>query len=92
MHYDMLLLRFGEFTLKGKNRARFEKAVLKHVKLLLKPFPGASLRKEFGRIYVVLGESLMNRSFKYCKRCLASRRLVLSKWLLLSWMLSLRRL
>ncbi|MFK4300769.1 thiamine biosynthesis protein ThiI [Paenibacillus sp. RC254] len=55
MHYDMLLLRFGEFTLKGKNRARFEKAVLNHVKLLLKPFPGASLRKEFGRIYVVLG-------------------------------------
>lgn len=55
MHYDMLLLRFGEFTLKGKNRARFEKAVLKHVKLLLKPFPGASLGKEFGRIYVVLG-------------------------------------
>ncbi|PTU48107.1 tRNA 4-thiouridine(8) synthase ThiI [Paenibacillus polymyxa] len=55
MHYDMLLLRFGEFTLKGKNRARFEKAVLKHVKLLLKPFPGASLHKEFGRIYVVLG-------------------------------------
>ncbi|MET3208860.1 UNVERIFIED_CONTAM: thiamine biosynthesis protein ThiI [Paenibacillus sp. PvR008] len=55
MHYDMLLLRFGEFTLKGKNRARFEKAVLNHVKLLLKPFPGATLRKEFGRIYVVLG-------------------------------------
>ncbi|MGM1020902.1 MAG: tRNA uracil 4-sulfurtransferase ThiI [Bacillota bacterium] len=55
MHYDMLLLRFGEFTLKGKNRARFEKAVLNHVKLLLKPFAGASLRKEFGRIYVVLG-------------------------------------
>ncbi|WP_431087820.1 tRNA uracil 4-sulfurtransferase ThiI [Paenibacillus sp. 8b26] len=55
MNYDMLLLRFGEFTLKGKNRARFEKAVLNHVKLLLKPFPGASLRKEFGRIYVVLG-------------------------------------
>ncbi|ADM70974.1 putative tRNA sulfurtransferase [Paenibacillus polymyxa E681] len=55
MHYDMLLLRFGEFTLKGKNRTRFEKVVLNHVKLLLKPFPGASLRKEFGRIYVVLG-------------------------------------
>lgn len=54
MHYDMLLLRFGEFTLKGKNRTRFEKAVLNHVKLLLKPFPGASLQKEFGRIYVVL--------------------------------------
>lgn len=54
MHYDMLLLRFGEFTLKGKNRIRFEKAVLNHVKLLLKPFPGASLQKEFGRIYVVL--------------------------------------
>lgn len=84
MHYDMLLLRFGEFTLKGKNRARFEKAVLNHVKLLLKPFPGASLRKEFGRIYVVLGESLMSRSSKCCKRCLVSPPSVLLKWLLLS--------
>lgn len=51
---DMLLLRFGEFTLKGKNRARFEKTVFRHVKELVKPYPKAALSKEFGRIYVTL--------------------------------------
>jgi thiamine biosynthesis protein ThiI len=51
---DMLLLRFGEFTLKGKNRARFEKTVLRHVKEMVKPYPKAVLSKEFGRIYVTL--------------------------------------
>ncbi|MBT2288092.1 tRNA 4-thiouridine(8) synthase ThiI [Paenibacillus albidus] len=51
---DMLLLRFGEFTLKGKNRARFEKTVLRHVKEMIKPYPRAVLGKEFGRIYVQL--------------------------------------
>ena len=55
---DMLLLRFGEFTLKGKNRARFEKTVLRHVKEMIKPYPKVVLTKEFGRIYVELnGES-----------------------------------
>lgn len=51
---DMLLLRFGEFTLKGKNRARFEKTVFRHVKEMVKPYPRAVLTKEFGRIYVTL--------------------------------------
>ncbi|MEK4437345.1 tRNA uracil 4-sulfurtransferase ThiI [Paenibacillus sp. FSL K6-2862] len=55
MKYDMLLLRFGEFMLKGKNRARFEKTIITQVRALLKPYPGASLRKEFGRLYVDLG-------------------------------------
>lgn len=55
MKYDMLLLRFGEFMLKGKNRARFEKTIITQVKALLKPYPGASLRKEYGRVYVDLG-------------------------------------
>ncbi|MEI2400492.1 tRNA uracil 4-sulfurtransferase ThiI [Paenibacillus sp. FSL R10-2771] len=51
---DMLLLRFGEFILKGKNRSRFEKTVLRHVKEMVKPYPGVVLSKEFGRIYVEL--------------------------------------
>lgn len=51
---DMLLLRFGEFILKGKNRARFEKTVMRHVREMVKPYPKAVLSKEFGRIYVQL--------------------------------------
>jgi thiamine biosynthesis protein ThiI len=54
MNYDVLLLRFGEFILKGKNRRRFEKSVLRHVESVLTPFPKAKLRSEFGRIYVHL--------------------------------------
>lgn len=58
MTYDMLLLRFGEFTLKGKNRGRFEKSVLNHIRRVLKPFPNAVIVKEYGRLYVELnGES-----------------------------------
>lgn len=58
MTYDKLLLRFGEFTLKGKNRNRFERSVLNHIRSVLKPFPGAKIVKEYGRLYVELnGES-----------------------------------
>ncbi|MDQ0088437.1 thiamine biosynthesis protein ThiI [Paenibacillus anaericanus] len=52
--YDLLLLRFGEITIKGKNRSRFEKAALSHVKLLLRAYPRTEARKDYGRIYVVL--------------------------------------
>ncbi len=56
--YDMLLLRFGEITLKGKNRNRFEKSVLNHVRSVIRPFPKAKILKEYGRMYVELnGES-----------------------------------
>ncbi|MGG4342726.1 tRNA uracil 4-sulfurtransferase ThiI [Paenibacillus lautus] len=58
MTYDKLLLRFGEFTLKGKNRNRFERSVLNHIRSVLKPFPEAKIVKEYGRLYVELnGES-----------------------------------
>lgn len=54
MKYDMLLLRFGELTLKGRNRNRFENTVLKHVKSVLRPFPAATIQKEYGRLYIVI--------------------------------------
>nr|WP_280521229.1 tRNA uracil 4-sulfurtransferase ThiI [Paenibacillus mangrovi] len=50
----MLLLRFGEFTLKGKNRNRFEKTVLTHVRSVLSSYPAAQIQKEYGRLYVAL--------------------------------------
>ncbi|MCM3171085.1 tRNA uracil 4-sulfurtransferase ThiI [Paenibacillus sp. MER 99-2] len=68
MKYDMLLLRFGEFMLKGKNRARFEKTIITQVRSLLKPYPTASLRKEFGRLYVDLGNESYTDMIKVLKR------------------------
>ncbi|WMT42411.1 tRNA uracil 4-sulfurtransferase ThiI [Paenibacillus sp. D2_2] len=54
LDYEMLLLRFGEITVKGKNRSKFERAALSHVKALLRAFPGTEAIYEYGRIYVRL--------------------------------------
>ncbi|MCT2194835.1 tRNA uracil 4-sulfurtransferase ThiI [Paenibacillus sp. MB22_1] len=59
MEYDMLLLRFGEITLKGRNRSRFEKVIHNHVKALMHDFPRAEVIKEYGRIFIAInGEPL----------------------------------
>lgn len=54
LQYDMLLLRFGEVAIKGRNRPRFERAAMLHVKALLHAFPKATVLKDYGRIYVEL--------------------------------------
>lgn len=66
--YDLLLLRFGEMAIKGKNRKRFEKAALAHVEALLASFPRASVRKEFGRFYVMLGGESPDALMKELKK------------------------
>ncbi|MDR6725429.1 thiamine biosynthesis protein ThiI [Paenibacillus amylolyticus] len=54
--------------LKGKNRARFEKTIITQVRSLLKPYPSASLRKEFGRLYVDLGNESYTDLIQVLKR------------------------
>lgn len=58
--YDLLILRFGEITIKGRNRSKFEKVVYNHVQTLLKPYPRTEIQKEFGRIYVMLNGEPMD--------------------------------
>lgn len=52
---DRLILRLGEITLKGKNRSRFEKTISEHVRAVLRPYPKAHVRREYGRMYVETG-------------------------------------
>ncbi|TDF96713.1 tRNA uracil 4-sulfurtransferase ThiI [Paenibacillus piri] len=55
---DLIVLRLGELTLKGKNRHRFEKAINEQVRRVLRPFPKLNFIREFGRVYIELnGES-----------------------------------
>lgn len=51
---EQVVLRFGEFILKGRNRHRFEKSVFQHVRRALAPWPSLSYEREFGRIMVRL--------------------------------------
>lgn len=52
--YDTILLRFGEITTKGKNRSRFEKVAMAHIRSLLLVHPKAAIRKEYGRFIIDL--------------------------------------
>lgn len=52
--YDTILLRFGEITTKGKNRNRFEKVAMTHIRSLLLVYPKAAIRKEYGRFIIDL--------------------------------------
>jgi thiamine biosynthesis protein ThiI len=56
MSPEFILLRFGELTLKGKNRYRFENKVLKSIHRILIPFPQTKITRAFGRLYIELNE------------------------------------
>ncbi|MVO99400.1 tRNA uracil 4-sulfurtransferase ThiI [Paenibacillus lutrae] len=56
MKPDLLLVRFGEMMLKGKNRSRFEKKVIRQLRDLLMPFPQVKLVTEYGRVYIDLAD------------------------------------
>ncbi len=49
MHY--ILVRYGELTLKGKNRNVFERQLLKNIKTQLKQFE-LNIHKDRNRIYI----------------------------------------
>jgi thiamine biosynthesis protein ThiI len=51
---DYILLRFGELTLKGKNRFRFENSVITQVRKVLYAYPQTQITKSFGRVYIEL--------------------------------------
>ncbi|GKU78334.1 tRNA uracil 4-sulfurtransferase ThiI [Paenibacillus sp. L3-i20] len=54
MIYDQIVLRYGDLTMKGKNRNLFEKKMLQQVKNSLVAYEGITYWKTFGRLYVKL--------------------------------------
>jgi thiamine biosynthesis protein ThiI len=49
---QVVLLKYGEIHLKGKNRPYFEKKLFKNLQESLQCFPGVTIRKQQGRYYV----------------------------------------
>jgi thiamine biosynthesis protein ThiI len=49
---ELLLIKYGEISLKGKNRHEFEGALLEHIRWVLREHPGARLEKAYGRLYI----------------------------------------
>lgn len=54
MNYDVILIRYGELALKGKNRDHFEEALMRSVKSILRSFHKVKVRRNYGRMYVEL--------------------------------------
>ncbi|WP_028561640.1 tRNA uracil 4-sulfurtransferase ThiI [Paenibacillus pinihumi] len=52
--YDLVIVRFGEFTLKGRNRSRFEKQMFKQIQTALADYPRIEALQDFGRVYIHL--------------------------------------
>lgn len=52
--YNILIVKYGEIGVKGKNRYIFENKLIKNIKNMLKPIGKFNVYKEYGRIYVDL--------------------------------------
>ncbi|RDY24173.1 tRNA 4-thiouridine(8) synthase ThiI [Romboutsia maritimum] len=52
--YNILIVKYGEIGVKGKNRYVFENKLIKNIKNMLKPMGKLNVYKEYGRIYVDL--------------------------------------
>ncbi|GGD71238.1 tRNA uracil 4-sulfurtransferase ThiI [Paenibacillus nasutitermitis] len=51
---DLILIRFGEHTIKGRNRGQFEKRMIQQIRTVLAPYSSASISRSYGRIYITL--------------------------------------
>jgi thiamine biosynthesis protein ThiI len=51
---SMVIIRFGEFTLKGKNRSYFEDTVLQVIRRRMKVFPDVEVQHASGRVFLKL--------------------------------------
>lgn len=53
-HYDHILIRYGELSLKGKNRNTFIKQLYQNVRKALSGFPNLEYEKQHDRMYIYL--------------------------------------
>lgn len=54
MVYNILIVKYGEIGVKGKNRYIFENRLIRNIRNMLKPIGRFNVYKEYGRIYVDL--------------------------------------
>src|SRR5690606_20171764 len=54
MNYDRILIRYGEMSLKGRNRKHFVQKLKKNIKFILRDFKQIQIQSEWDRMYVLL--------------------------------------
>ncbi len=54
MQYDHIVIRYGELSLKGRNRKLFTSQLMKNVRVALRAFPNIHIQTKRDRMYIVL--------------------------------------
>ncbi len=54
MNYDRILIRYGEMSLKGRNRKHFVTKLKKNIKFILQDFTKIKIEADWDRMYVLL--------------------------------------
>src|SRR5699024_6909732 len=67
MQYDHIVIRYGELTLKGKNRKIFTTQLAKNIKKTLRNFPNIKIDKQRDRMYIVLNGENPDLIIELCK-------------------------
>jgi thiamine biosynthesis protein ThiI len=57
MNWNVILIRFGELALKGRNQKYFENRLVQNIREKLKNFEGIKVTREHGRVFVELGNN-----------------------------------
>lgn len=68
--YDHILIRYGELSLKGKNRNSFIKQLMVNVKKALKSFETLEFERQHDRMYIYLHDENAEQVSEVLKRYL----------------------
>ncbi|TCP65427.1 tRNA uracil 4-sulfurtransferase ThiI [Baia soyae] len=67
MNVNCILLRYGELSLKGKNKKDFEERLVRNIRQKLEHFAGIKVSKHFGRLFIELGDNPADPIIEECK-------------------------
>jgi thiamine biosynthesis protein ThiI len=56
MNWNVILIRYGELSLKGRNQKLFEDRLIRNIREKLKDYESVSVTREHGRLFVELGD------------------------------------
>lgn len=56
---EMIVVRYGELSLKGKNRSQFEDVLIRNIRAAASRFDGVKVLKKRGRLFVVAASRVM---------------------------------
>ncbi|MXQ53657.1 tRNA uracil 4-sulfurtransferase ThiI [Shimazuella alba] len=56
MNWNVILIRYGELSLKGRNQKLFEDRLIRNIREKLKDYESVRVTREHGRLFVELGE------------------------------------